>query len=185
MASSKKKLAVLAWAVGVAAIAVLFLGAIAGPKFMTFQTRAQQSEAKTLLKRLYFAEREHLKTQQGYGVDARALDVRFEAGNRFTYFLGEGPGQVIASDVAKTGGPAVRTVAETHCPITPGVDGEGRSIPLGVTPGPKGGFVFLAAKRSPSGDGFDCWTIASMDRVRADGQTIAAGVPFGENDAAR
>ncbi len=151
----------LVWSIGIAVVVIFVLAAIATPKFIRFDARSRQSEAKANLKALFTAEQAFVKEKGAFTASFEEIGFAPEKPHRYTYLL-EG---------------AIPDI----CAVTPGKDGEGRELRIGVTPGPKGGFVGLAvvvpADRSPS----DCWSIASMDRVNARGERIAAGEPANEN----
>jgi type IV pilus assembly protein PilA len=201
--STLKKLTVL-WAVVVAGVAILFLGAIAAPKYGRFG-RAKQNEARQNLKSIYTGMRSYYQEKDTYLADAREIGFQPERGNRYAYFLAPG-GPVerrnaqasatpaaaagvtaVGNDVFKTGGVEVTSAAQTGCKVTPGKDEEGREITLGVTPGLKGGFVALAARvgeESITGKqgAFECWSVASMERTARSGSKIPAGVPYNETE---
>lgn len=193
--SKPKKAGALAWAGGLALCAALLLAAIAGPKFLKFQARSQLSEARANLKGLWVAEQAYFNGHGQYASDLTALDYVPERSNRYAYFL-EPTGDVIrrdqptpapvkapvgvSNDVVKYSVPLVSTFAQTGCPVTAGTDGAGRQVELGVTDGPQGGFVIVAARQPEEGKRFDCWSIASMERTSHGGEHIPLGSPFQE-----
>lgn len=159
--SKLKKFGAVAWGIGVLLFAMIFVGAIAGPKFIRFQTRSMQSEAKANLRELFVAERAFRDQHGAYAASAAAMGWVLDPKNRYTYFFGDSPRAAFA---------------QTHCPVTPGRDASGREVGLGVT---AEGFLLAAARTDESGE-VDCWSIASMDRTGPDGAPIPLGVPFHE-----
>jgi hypothetical protein len=70
--SKLKKFGAVAWGIGVLVFAMIFVGAIAGPKFIRFQTRSMQSEAKANLRELFVAERAFRDQHGTYTASAAA-----------------------------------------------------------------------------------------------------------------
>ena len=87
--STAKKGVSLLWALGFGSCSVLMFGAIAGPKFLTFQQRSKQGEAKAYLKQLFNAEQAYFQEKDTYSADAQQLNTRLDRGNRYAYFLAE------------------------------------------------------------------------------------------------
>ncbi|WP_375765635.1 hypothetical protein NR798_28450 [Archangium gephyra] len=163
-------------------------------------------EAKGNLKALYTAQRAWYQEKDTYTEDLAWLGFWPEQGNRYTYFSASrgrvlkaeeryGPAptdgsprpsyQIIAADPA---GPAFRgsfeTFARSGCPLTPATLPDGTRAGLGVTL-PAGGaqpgvFIGAAAANIDADPTPDCWSIATVDRVAADGTPISAGQPYNE-----
>ena len=205
MADSGKarKYGAVAIALSVAALAILFMGAIALPKSIRFGRRSEQSEARQGTKSLFTCYMATFQETDTFVADSKVIGFMPERGNRYAWFLEEtGPLQhrklatneegapdagyaIIGHDAYRFPGEELTSAAMTRCPITPGKDPEGRWLRLGATPGKKGGFIALAARHLPDSvtgrsDSYDCWTIASMDRVTSEGKVIPAGEPFSE-----
>ena len=173
-ASNVTKSASILWAIGVLVLAMLVLGAIAGPKFIRFQARSIQGEAKANLRGLYMAEREYI-TQHGTAASqTAALNWSPERGNRYAYFIEESAS--IPSDQQRFPGASPTSFSHSRCTVTSGTTKSGTKISLG---GAATDFIIVAVRADGSGES-DCWSIASMDRVAGDGVSIPFGQPFNE-----
>jgi type IV pilus assembly protein PilA len=194
-ASKGTKAGTLAWALGLSGGAVCCLGAIAGPKLLTFQARARTSEAKANLRMLFVAELDHERQAGAYSADLASVGFDPERGNRYAYFLAEagplvrrnqaaqlapdGGYSVLGNDTFKLHGEELTSYAQTGCRITPGRDPDGAELRLGAT---ASGFVAAAARQDSKGAPFDCWSISSMERTTASGQRIPSGEPLHESE---
>jgi len=170
--------------------------AIAGPKFMRFQARSKQAEAKANLRAVAIAQQAYFEKNGNYVADASLLGFVPERGNRYAYFLMDSGvvehrlnriaerldagAVIISNDTFKHPGPEIVDFRQTGCVLNPGRDGDGRELNLGVTPGKSGGFI-AAAATALDGTAFECWSVASMDRKAADGTIIRALDPYNES----
>jgi type IV pilus assembly protein PilA len=163
-------------------------------------------EAKGNLKALYTSQRAWYQEKDTYTEDLERLGFFPEVGNRYTYFsavrgrvlkveerngsapTGDSPRppyQIIAADPKS---PRFRgtfeTFARTRCPLTLATLPDGTHAGLGVTPpsdgsGP-GVFIGAAVANLDDDSTPDCWSIATVERVAADGTRIAPGEPYNE-----
>jgi type IV pilus assembly protein PilA len=166
--------------------------------------RPTVSEVKSHLKSLYTAERAYLLEHDVYDEDMARVGFWPEWENRYTYFSAatgrvlpkaerEHPSSPFQVAPADPSGPdyrgAFNTFADTGCPVTPVTLSTGGTAGLGVTPadGSRGPIFIAAAAANIDDDAtVDCWSIASEERRDADGNPIAAGVPYNEvNDVVR
>lgn len=168
---------------------------------------APSHEAKMYLKDLYTYERAWVQEFDAYSEDMNQMGFEPELGNRYTYFSaprgrvlttaerqtprqemnGSRPAayQIVAAD---SGNPKFRgtfeTFAKTGCPLTLATLPDGTRAGLGVTlpadgSGP-GVFIGAAAGNIDGDPTPDCWSIATVERVAADGTRIAPGAPYNE-----
>lgn len=162
-------------------------------------------EARANLKSLYTCQMAWYQEKDAYSEDLRLVGFLPELGNRYTYFAapsgyvltpadrrGSSPApsySIVATDPLsrKLPGP-FETFAKTGCPLTPATLPDGTRAGLGVTRSPgaesSAPSVFIgAAAGDIDGDStLDCWSIATVDRVTASGETISAGQPYNELD---
>lgn len=160
-------------------------------------------EAKANLKALFTCERAWYQEKDAYTEDMGRMGFIPELGNRYTYFAAP-RGYVLTpadrrgsshppsyTSVAtdpngrKLPGPFA-TFAQTGCPLTPAILPDGTRAGLGVTRPPgaadtdPGVFIGAAAGDIDGDPTLDCWSIATVDRVTASGETISAGQPYNE-----
>ncbi|MCY1077439.1 hypothetical protein [Archangium lansingense] len=164
-------------------------------------------EAKANLKALYTNEWAFLLEKDVFSEDMNPIGFEPELGNRYTYFAAP-RGRVLKFEERKTprssvGGsrsaayqivaadpqvPKFRgtfeTFVQTDCPLTPATLPDGTRAGLGVTL-PDGGssqgvFIGAAAANIDDDSTPDCWSIATVERVAADGYRIAPGEPYNE-----
>lgn len=84
--SKKKKSLTVLWALGVVAVVLFFMGAMAAPKFLTFSCKAKQSEAKTNLSGLFTAEKAFFGERNHYTTDL--VSVQWTPDGSPTYAYG-------------------------------------------------------------------------------------------------
>lgn len=168
---------------------------------------AHVPEAKAHLKALYTTERAYLQEKDVYSEDLNQIGFEPELRNRYTYFSAP-RGRVLKAEERRTAGAAgdwsrraayqivaadpqtrsfrgtFETFAQTGCPLTPAIFPDGTRAGLGVTlaAGGVGPGVFIgAAAANIDGDPTpDCWSVATVDRVAADGTRILEGQPYNE-----
>ncbi|HEX5750429.1 MAG TPA: hypothetical protein VFZ09_29640 [Archangium sp.] len=174
---------------------------------------APVNEAKANLKALYITERAWVQEFEAFSEDMNQMGFEPELGNRYTYFSAPrgrvlthrerqaarskaGWSRTMAYQIipADPGSPRFRgtfeTFAQTGCPLTLATLPDGTPAGLGVTlpadgSGP-GVFIGAAAANIDDDATPDCWSIATVERVAADGTRIAPGEPYNElNDVDR
>lgn len=165
-------------------------------------------EARSNLKALFTWERAWFQEKDAYSEDLGQMGFVPELGNRYTYFSAPTgrvltaeerrgpeptaetprvPYQIIAADPksARYRG-TFETFAKTGCPLTLATLPDGTRAGLGVTrspgsgPGDPGVFIGAAVANIDGDPTPDCWSIATVDRVTARGETIMAGDPYNE-----
>jgi type IV pilus assembly protein PilA len=137
------------------------LSAIAIPNFVSFQTLAKQSEAKTNLKALYTAQKSFYAEHDSYSSNGAEVGWAPEQHNRYAYDLG-GPGVWTRPGQAPSGsyGVVLQDTSVIQSPVTLAVS----TIPMsaGVTgPCPNCGFEATAASNLDSDGAQDEWLIFS------------------------
>lgn len=163
-------------------------------------------EAKANLKALYTIERAYLQEKDVYSEDMNQIGFEPELGNRYTYFSAS-RGRVLKAEERRTPGSAggwsrpayqlvaadpqarkfrgtFETFAQTACPLTLATLPDGTRAGLGVTL-PAGGagpgvFIGAAAANIDDDPTPDCWSVATVERVAADGTRILEGQPYNE-----
>jgi type II secretory pathway pseudopilin PulG len=171
---------------GVGAIPCIgILAAIAVPNFIKFQARSKQAECKANLKALYIAEKSYFAEKDTYSPQVATVGFSPERGNRFAYFVAEGPMQergaapneaatAVAVDVARYPSGAVR--ASDLPPEFAGV----RLGVIGKCPDCQ---VTVACAGNVDNDPeLDVWSISSVERTAADGERIPAGQAYHDQD---
>jgi type IV pilus assembly protein PilA len=171
--------------VGAVALACPCLGivsAIAIPNFIRFQARARQSECNTNLRAFYTAV-QAAKEEGRLQKDLSKLGFSPERGNRYAYFLGQGPmedrsgpqaagtegAQAIGVDTFKN----VKDRPLTFKDLPPDVASEvGIS---GVCPDCSLTMACVGNVDRDASDSPDVWSISTQDRHTANGETIPAG----------
>jgi type IV pilus assembly protein PilA len=167
---------------------------------LSFELKPTTPEVKSNLHALYSAEKAYFAEKDGYREDMRLVGFLPAPGNRYSYFSAPqgralspterknptAPYHVIPAD------PEVRryrggftSFAETGCPLTSAVLPDGTQAGLGVTPAPgddpsQAVFIAAAAANIDDDGTVDCWSIATVDRVAADGAPIPAGMTYNE-----
>jgi type IV pilus assembly protein PilA len=165
------------------------------------------SEAKANLKGLFTAQRALYQEKDVYSEDMNQIGFEPELGNRYTYFSAP-RGRVLKPEERKTPRSAVgwsrptpyqivaadpqarkfrgtfETFAQTGCPLTPATLPDGTRAGLGITlpadgAGP-GVFIGVAVANIDGDPTPDCWSVATVDRVAADGTRIYEGQPYNE-----
>jgi ribosomal protein S27E len=174
--------------VGAVVLACPCLGivsAIAIPNFIRFQARARQSECHANLKSLYTGLMVSRQSAQGSKLTISQTGFAPERGNRYSYFLGNGPledrssPQVQGTEQALGVGvdtfrfPNLRVYTLVDLPPQVaeqvGISGTCPDCEFTVA---CAGDVDNAPDDTP-----DVWTISSKDRT-VDGQRVAAGEPY-------
>lgn len=163
----------------------------------TFTKTSQASEAKSNLNSLYVSQQSYRREMGSYLANAPKIGFQPERGNRYAYFLvGEGPVQwrnladlqsipeysIIGADSHAHPGLKVPTSwRATSCPLTPAVGADGQQHGVGISGSDDTQIFVAAAVSNLDGDAeLDCWSIASVDRTSASGETIPAGQPHHE-----
>jgi type IV pilus assembly protein PilA len=176
-------------------VLLLLLGVRFALSFVKFGHREISSEVKSNLKALYTAQRAYLQEKDRYGQRLQEIGFEPERGNRYAYFLlSSGPialreaaveprlseAVIVWSDRYRIkNAPAPTDFAGTGCPLTPGKDEAGRPLGVGVWGTfPHAHFIAAAAANLDRDPTLECWSIASMPRVDAYGNTIPAGQPY-------
>jgi type IV pilus assembly protein PilA len=164
-------------------------------------------EAKANLKALYTTERAFLQEKDSYTEDMRLMGFYPELGNRYTYFAAR-TGRVLPDAERRGSAPATETpmpyqivgadpkarrfrgtfatFPQTGCPLTLATLPDGTRAGLGITrppgaaPTDPGVFIGAAAANIDDDPTPDCWSVATVDRVAATGETIYAGQPYNE-----
>lgn len=169
--SRRTKLGSILWGLGVAAVPIFFYAAIAGPKLISFRSRARQSQASSDLRNLSRAMQHYREEHEAFEADVHKVGWQPE-GIDYLYFV---------SDAAplNPSANAANLPTQTACSITSGKDEDGRELRVGVT---RTAFIALAVSRDQDRGNFDCWSVASMARTAASGQRIPAGEPFHESE---
>jgi hypothetical protein len=161
-------------------------------------------EAKANLKALFTWERAWYQEKDAYSEDLGLVGFAPELHNHYTYFAAptgrvltavERRGSVtplpshsiIAADPASGRFRGTfETFAQTGCPLTTVTLPDGTRAGLGVTRSPgaaptdPGVFIGAAAANIDGDPTLDCWSIATVDRVTATGETISMGQPYNE-----
>jgi hypothetical protein len=155
----------------------------------------RQSEAKANLVALGVAEAAHWQEKNQFTDALDDAGFAPERGNYYEYFAAsEGPVQrrnaqtlaatpyrIVGPDEAAHPGLAVKTFAETKCPLTVMDASGGTAAHLGLFgQGESAGFLFVAAGNIDDDPDLDCWSIASFNRRTASGDVIPAGTPYHE-----
>jgi type IV pilus assembly protein PilA len=194
---------------GLGVVAFVGMAAVmAVPRLMSYHSHPPNQEAKDNLKSLYTCERAWYQEKDSYSEDMGLVGFAPEMGNRYTYFsaptgrvltleerlgpestaeMSRLPYQLIAADPRRgTSRSPFATFEQTGCPLTPAILPGGTRAGLGVThpPGAEstdpGVFIGAAAGDIDGDPTLDCWSIATVDRVTASGETISAGQPYNE-----
>jgi type IV pilus assembly protein PilA len=84
-ATPRRKAATLFWAAGIIVVIFFFLAAIATPKFVGFQCRSKQSEAKGNLKALYVAEEAYRESTKTYSGDLARIGFSARGGRHYLF----------------------------------------------------------------------------------------------------
>ncbi len=162
-------------------------------------------EVKSELKALYTGAKAYFAEKDVYTEDMRQMGFRPERGNEYNYFSSPKgsaldyaerertlkPYHVVPADPKARGfGRRFTAFSDTGCPLTPAVLPDGTLAGLGVTPAPGANpaeavYIAAAAANLDKDPTLDCWSIATVTRVAADGTPIPEGVPYNEfNDLA-
>jgi type IV pilus assembly protein PilA len=149
--SRRKKVAVLVWAGGVLVVIFLLLAAIATPKFVSFQCRSKQSEAKANLKALFVAEEAYFSKLGMYSEDFETLGFTARGSERYIFgFIAAG-----ANDSIKVNNPS--------SPLAGRLSGrELRRLLTDATGGPNT-FKAFAVGNIDADDALDIWTISDKN----------------------
>ncbi|HVG63847.1 MAG TPA: fimbrial protein [Hyalangium sp.] len=161
------------------------LSAIAIPNFVRFQARAKQAECNVNLKSLYMGLMTSAQDKQGSELTFSQIRFSPERGNRYSYFLGNGPmedrsgpqpqgteqARAIGADTLRFPTLRVYTLEDLPPEVASQVGIEGTC--------PECEFTVACAgdvDNNPN-DTPDVWTVSNMDRT-IDGQNVAAGQPY-------
>jgi type IV pilus assembly protein PilA len=164
-------------------------------------------EAKSNLKGLFTSQKSFQQEKDRYETDARLIGFIPELGNAYTYFTAP-QGRVLLAEERRSAqrgkeDPNPRPVhiisadpaskrykrgywdfAETGCPLTPAILPDGTRAGLGITTlasDPTYSVFIGAAVGDIDPDPTpDCWSIATVSRMAADGTRIEAGEPYNE-----
>ncbi len=162
-------------------------------------------EAKANLKALYVTERAFLQEKDAYSEDMSRIGFEPELRNRYTYFTAMSghvlsvkerrsssfpagaprPSyQIVAADPeARKFRGSFTTFAQTTCPLTLAILPDGTRAGLGVTSRGNtdpGVFIGAAVANIDDDPTPDCWSIATVERVAANGYRISEGEPYNE-----
>jgi hypothetical protein len=159
------------------------------------------SEVKQHLKALYLSERSWFMERDAYSEDLAQVGFMPEPGHRYSYFSApreralpmserqrpRAPFQVVPADPrALDYRGAFTSFEDTGCPLTPVTLPDGGTAGLGVTvvgaSPSEAVFIGAAAANLDDDATVDCWSIATVARVAADGTRIPEGVPHNEVD---
>lgn len=151
--SRQRKAAALLWAGGIAAVFFLLLAAIATPKFVSFQCRSKQSEAKGNLKALFVAEEAFFSKNGAYSDDFTAIGFNARGGNRYVFGLMTMAG----GHSFKVNNPSSQLAAQL---ATYNVS----ALLAGTTAGPSG-FKAFAVGNIDSDDTLDFWAISEKNQL--------------------
>jgi type II secretory pathway pseudopilin PulG len=164
------------------------LAAIAIPNYIKFEARAKQSECKSNLKSAYVAERSYFAEHDAYSPLIARVGFEPARGNRYAYFLDQGP----VEDRSSTG------LVPNPEAVAIGVDtfklGATKSISLRDLPrayageanlGVKGecpecAITIVCAGNIDNDEALDVWSISTEEREGPRGETISAGEPYNE-----
>jgi len=136
-----------------------------GVTYVNMGRSPRYAEARSNLKTIHIHQKAFDSKLDRYARSIHELGLELDRGNRYAYFL-------LPSDAAGTG-----------CPVTPGKDLAGNPVGVGVWgTRPNEVFIALAAGNLDDDPMLDCWTIASMPRVDANGDLIPEGTPHREQD---
>ncbi len=173
--------------------------------YVKLEKRAASSEAKANLKQLMLDQRNYSdeagrrRRPEGYGATFDAIGFNPESGNGYTYFAadigpmahrpGDGPAPkgvvVIGYDQDRyLAPPPPSSYSATGCPLTlTPTDTEyrrGPKEPKGLGLAEPYVFVGAAAANLDEDADFDCWSVATFNRVSASGEVIYSNQPFHE-----
>lgn len=171
--------------------------------FVKAQKYGWRSEAKHNLRNLamayvVYANESDRKLKPPNQRSFDVLGFAPERGNRYTYFLadtgpmelrpGEGAAPagawVIGHDQTRVGDrPAPSAFSATNCPVTltpadPQAINYLKEAPKGVGPVGPWHFVAAAVANFDADPDMDCWSVATFDRIAADGESISANHPY-------
>lgn len=186
-----------------AAAALLALLGVVGVlviRSLSLPSRPTTSEAKSNLRAIFTGAKAYFAEKDVYKDDMRLFGFLPERGNRYSYFSAPqgraldpternnptGPYHVTPADPdARNYRGGFTSFAETGCPLTSAVLPDGTLAGLGVTSAPgddpsQASFIAAAAANIDRDDTLDCWSIATVDRVAADGSPIPAGMAYNE-----
>lgn len=164
--------------------------------FISVEKRARRSEAESNLTELWRAHRSYIEDHQEAAGSFDNLKFNPGPGNRYSYFLGasepstavkgtgeKSPKVIIPADAEEhplAGTP--KSFVETRCRILLTRE---ESPSRHVQPAPTGlgrvgqyDFVAAAAANIDTDPDFDCWSIATFNRVTTSGERIYANEPY-------
>jgi type IV pilus assembly protein PilA len=161
------------------------LSAIAIPNFIRYQARARQAECKVNLKSFYVVTRTDMESEGGR-VDFSKLRFLPERGNRYAYFVGQGPmedrgspqatgtegAQAVGVDTFKY--PTLRPLTFQDLPpdVAAQVGVSGQCPDCSIT------IACAGDIDNVSSDSPDVWSISTKDRQTDEGELIPAGQPY-------
>lgn len=165
-------------------------GKVAAPS--PYETaRHSQDEVRANLQHAVTAEIAFFQEKDRYSSNTSDIGFWPQPGNRYSYYLApsgtvttrvrgeELPPEAEIVPVDRTAHPNdvfPPTVAATQCPIT---GAPGQSGNVSVAPDR---YLILAAGNLDADPAFDCWTVASFDRVSVDGRKIPRHEPHLEQE---
>ncbi len=192
---------------GVLRIALICVGSVllllpmvrVGVTYVNMGRSPRYAEARSNLKTIHIHQKAFDYKLDRYARRIHELGLELERGNRYAYFLlPSGPIELRDGAVETRNEEAVilwadrsmhpnapgpTDAAGTGCPVTLGKDLPGNPVGVGVWgTRPNEVFIALAAGNLDDDPMLDCWTIASMPRVDANGDPIPEGTPYREQD---
>lgn len=151
-ATPRRKVATLFWAAGIIVVIFVLLAAIATPKFVGFQCRSKQSEAKGNLKALYVAEQLYFETGKTYSFDLSRIGFVARGQNRYLFGFMQGDGNT--SHLSNPSSPLVARLASGDI---------GPLLALSIVS--ESGFKAFAVGNIDGDETLDVWTISETSQL--------------------
>lgn len=167
------------------------------PPTVSQRKREARSEARSVLSSFGLYQQQQLERKERFGTTFKELGFEPELGNRYTYFMSNsGPAQLRDSSAGKQeladdtvvigydrgrflGQVDLKAFSDTKCPLTLKTpESDGPRGPGVTRSGKFEVFMAVAAAKLDNGDGFDCWSVASLTRIGADGSPIYPWQPL-------
>ncbi len=157
------------------------LSAIAIPNFLKFQAKAKQTECKTNLKAAYAAEQAYHQEHGGYTSSLAELGWSPPRGNRYAYFLGEGPYDERTGNEPPPVGSIGAGVDRQKFPQQAEIGND--PALFGVSPGltgdcPECEIAIVCAANIDTDAALDVWVITTGPIEDAQGRKIPPGEPY-------
>lgn len=164
------------------------LAAMAIPSFMTFGARSKQAECKSNLKSIFTAQRAHYADYDKYAEDFKTMGFVPERRNRYAYVMSVEPRFARVEDLAPIHTGILQDPELSKIPEQTLLREAAKPRAGGVLPGLFGDcpadchFAVVCIGQNDTDDFVDIWSVSTKPRTGPDGESIAAGEIFHEQD---